>query len=183
MNNLERGLVILLEGAPHEVLSAAHSHIGRGGSVVETKLRNLKTGAVVSKNFKQADVFEEAKIEKRKHRFVYEHRDSYWFCDPENPKKRFSLQQSAIEEQAKFLKPGIVVETVQYKDDIIAIKLPIKVDFAVTEAPPSIRGNTAQGGTKVVKLETGAEISVPLFIKEGDIIRVNTETGEYAERI
>jgi elongation factor P len=183
MNDLERGMVILLEGAPHEVLAATHSHFGRGGSVVEAKLRNLKTGSVITRNFKQSDAFEEAEIEKRKCTFVYAHRGAYWFQDQENPRERFSLPQSAIGKQAEFLKSNTVVEAVRFGDEIIAIKLPVKVELAVKEAPPAIRGNTAQGGSKVVKLETGAELSVPLFIKEGDVIRVNTETGEYVERV
>ena len=183
MNDLAAGLVILLEGAPHEVLSASHSHFGRGGSVVETKLRNLKTGALIARNFKQSDVFEEAGVEKRKYQFIYEHRGAYWFQNQENPRERFSLPQSLIGERAKFLKSNTAVEAVRFGDEIIAIKLPVKVELAVQEAPPAIRGNTAQGGSKIVKLETGAELSVPLFIKEGDKIRVNTETGEYVERV
>lgn len=183
MNDLERGMVILLEGMPHEVLSATHSHFGRGGSVVETKLRNLKTGAVITRNFKQSDVFEEAEIEKQKYQFIYAHRGTYWFSPPENPAARISLPASLIGTEARFLKPNTIVEAIRFGDEIITVKLPIKVELRVVEAPPAIRGNTAQGGSKVVKLETGAEISVPLFIKEGDIIRLNTETGEYVERV
>lgn len=183
MNELKRGIVILLEGVPHEVLAATHSHFGRGGSVVEAKLRNLKTGAVITRNFKPADVFEEAEIEKRKYRYIYEHRGVYWFQNPDNPAERFSLPQSVIGQGVRFLKPNTIVEAVQFGQEILTVKLPIKVELAVVEAPPAIRGNTAQGGSKVVKLETGAEITVPLFIKEGDIIRVNTETGEYVERV
>jgi elongation factor P len=182
INDLKRGMVILIENVPHEILSATHSHVGRGGSVLETKLRNLKTGAVFSRNFKQADVFAEAEIEKKKYQFLYKHRGTLWFCESGNPSRRVSLSEDALGDKIKFLIPNLQVEATFFKDSAISVNLPIKVDLKVVEAPPSIRGNTAQGGTKIVKLETGSEISVPLFIKEGDVVRVNTETGEYVER-
>jgi elongation factor P len=183
MNDLKRGMVILIENVPHEILSATHSHIGRGGSVLETKLRNLKTGVVLSRNFKQADVFEEAEIEKRKYQFLYKHRGTLWFCETNDPSRRVSLPEDAIGDKSKFLIPNLLVEATLFQEEAISVNLPVKVDIKVVEAPPSIRGNTAQGGTKIVKLETGAEISAPLFIKEGDVIRINTESGEYVERV
>jgi elongation factor P len=183
MNDLEKGMVIVLDGTPYEVLSVTHTHLGRGGSTVEAKLRNLRNETVIYKNFKQADTIEEAEIEKIKYQFIYQHRGIFWFANCENPKERISLEEKIIGEKAKFLKPNTIVEATKFKNEIISIKLPIKVDLKVIEAPPGVKGDTAQGGSKIVKLETGAEISVPLFIKEGDIIRVNTETGEYVERV
>ncbi len=183
INDLKKGMIIMVDGMPHEILSATHTHLGRGGSVLETKLRNLKTGANITRNFRQSDTFEEAEIEKVKYQFIYKHRGMCWFQNPENPKERFSFPETLMAEQSKFLKPNINVEAIIFKGEIIKIKLPIKVELKVIEAPPSIRGNTAQGGSKIVKLETGAEISVPLFIEAGDIIRVNTESQEYVERV
>lgn len=183
ISDLQKGIVITIDNTPYEVLEARHSHIGRGGSVLETKLRNLKTGAITNRNFKQSDVFEEAEIEKRKYQFLYRHREIFWFCEPSNPSKRISVPEEILAEKVRFLIPNTQVESMSWNEQIITVDLPIKVDLAVTEAPPSIRGNTAQGGTKIVKLETGTEISVPLFINTGDIVRVNTQTGEYAERV
>lgn len=183
INDLKNGNVILIDGAPHEVLSATHSHFGRGGSVVETRLKDLKTDAVFLRNFKPADTFEEANVEKQKIRFLYGHRGTYWFQNPDGSQSRFSLSEAVIGEASKFLKPDTTVEALRHNDEVISIKLPIKMDFRVIEAPPTIRGNTAQGGAKVVKIETGTELSAPLFIEEGDVIRINTETGEYAERV
>ncbi|MBI1974938.1 MAG: elongation factor P [Parcubacteria group bacterium] len=183
INDLEVGTVFILDGAPHEVMIAKHSHMGRGGSVLETKLRNLKTGTVAQRNFKQADVFEEADVEKAKTLFLYQHRGEFWFSDPSNPKERFKLPEALIGESARFLKPNTHVETLKFENEILAVKLPIKIDLTVIEAPPGIRGDTAQGGSKIVKLESGAELSVPLFINEDDVVRVNTETGEYVERV
>jgi elongation factor P len=183
MNELERGMVIVIDGALYEVLSVTHSHFGRGGAVVTAKLRNLKTGALIERNFKPADTFEETEIEKKKYLFLYAHRGMLWFRDEKDASERISLPQEVFGEKIKFLIPNLPVEAVLWNSEIVTVKLPIKVDLKVIEAPPSIRGDTAKGPTKMVKVESGAEIAVPLFIKEGDVIRVNTETGEYVERV
>jgi len=183
MNELKSGTIILLDGTPHEILETTHSHFGRGGSTLEARLKNLKTGAVFSRNFKQADTFEEADIEKNKIKFLYQHRGKFWFCEPDNPAKRFSLSAETIGRASRFLKQNCIVETIGFRGEIFSIKLPVKMDFRVIEAPPSIKGNTIEAGSKPVKLETGAEIQAPLFIEEGDIIKVNTELGEYVERV
>ncbi|MBI3638181.1 elongation factor P [Candidatus Wolfebacteria bacterium] len=183
INDLENGIVIKINGEPYAVMSARHLHIGRGGSSVQTKLRNVKTGQVLERNFKPSDSFEEVEIEKMKSRFLYESRGAYWFVEISSPKNRFSLNAEEIGDGARFLKPNLEIIAVKYENKIISVELPIKVDYKVIEAPPAVRGNTAQGGTKIIVIETGAKINTPLFINEGDIIRVNTATGEYAERI
>ena len=138
---------------------------------------------LLDRNFQQSDYFEETEIEKKPATFIYAHRDQYFFHPENDPKNRFSIPMETIGESRQFLKPGTKVEFLMFKEKIIRVKLPIKMEFAVTEAPPSIKGNTAQGGTKVVELEGGAKVSAPLFINEGDIVRINTETGEYVERV
>lgn len=188
MNDLKHGSFVIIESDPYEILEVAHLHMGRGSGSVQTKIKNLRTGQVYSRNYKPADVFEEADIEKMPMKFLYGHRGEFWFSDPKNPQNRFSLKEELIGEPAKFLKSNLEVTALQFsaggaESKIINIILPIKVDLKVTEAPPAVRGNTAQGGTKQVKLESGAEIQTPLFINEGDVVRVNTATGEYTERI
>lgn len=183
INDLKVGTYIVYEGAPYEVLEVQHLHIGRGGSSIQTKLKNLKTGQVLSRNFKPADQFLEAAIEKQKVKYLYHHRDEYWFSEESNPKNRFLLTEDQLREIIHFLKPNTAVEALNFDNAIINVTLPIKMDFKVTEAPPAIRGNTAQGGTKTVTIETGAQITAPLFINEGDIIKINTQTGEYVERV
>lgn len=183
MNDLQNGTCIIYEGAPYQVMEARHLHVGRGSSSIQTKLKNLKTGQVLARNFKPSDTFEEAEIEKRKVKFLYGHRGEYWFCEEANPKNRFQLTADVLGDAVHFLKPNTIVEDLNLKDEVLNITLPIKMDFKVTEAPPAVRGNTAQGGTKTVTIETGAQIVVPLFINEGDIVRVNTVTGEYVERV
>lgn len=183
INDLTAGLYIVYEDMPYQVLEARHLHIGRGGSSIQTKLKNLKTGQVLARNFKPSDQFLEADIEKKNVKYLYSHRDEYWFCEEKNQTIRFKLSEDQLSDVIHFLKPNTVVEALNFKGAILNITLPIKMDFKVTEAPPAIRGNTAQGGTKTVIIETGASISAPLFINEEDIIRINTVTGEYVERI
>ncbi len=183
INDLQNGTCIVYEGAPYQVLEVRHLHVGRGGSSIQTKVKNLKTGQVLARNFKPSDIFEEAEIEKQKVKYLYNHREEYWFSEENNPANRFKLSDEQIGDSIHFLKQNTVVEALKFKGEILTITLPIKMDFKVTEAPPAIRGNTAQGGTKTVTIETGAQIVVPLFINQDDIIRINTTTGEYVERM
>jgi len=183
INDLKNGIIIIIDGNPFVVMSVKHQHLGRGGASVSAKVKNLKTGQVLEKTFKPSDEFEEAEVEKIKTRFLYENRDVFWFTEIDNPKNRFSFKRDELENSADFLKPNLEVSAIKFQDKIIGIELPIKADYKVIEAPPTVKGNTASGGTKAVILESGAKINVPLFIKEGDIVRVNTETGEYERRV
>jgi len=183
INDLKNGILVEMDNDPYVVMSVKHQHIGRGGSSAAVKIRNLRTGQVFERNFKPSDEFEETEIEKMKARFLYESRGQFWFDEAGNPKNRFSLTAETIGDEAQFLKPNLEIVALKFSGKIINIELPIKVDYKVVEAPPAIRGDTAQGGTKVVVIEGGAKISAPLFINEGDIVRVNTQTGEYVERV
>jgi len=174
--------IIVYEGQPFEVLS---SHVFRKQQrkpVNQTKLRNLKTGKVLETSFHQAETVMEADIERRSAKFIYKNRGETWFADPENPKDRFKVEEDILGENAQYLKADLIVEILVWNEEIIGVKLPIKMEFKVVEAPPSVKGNTAQGGTKLVTLDGGATVNVPMFINEGDVIRINTETGEYTER-
>ena len=182
INDLRVGTHIVYEGAPYEILEVQHLHIGRGSSSIQTKLKNLKTGQILARNFKPADMFEKAGIEKQKVKYMYRHRGEYWFSEEQNPKNRFVLSEEQLGDTIRFLKPNTTVEALNFKENMLNINLPIKMDFKVVEAPLAIRGNTAQGGNKTVTIETGAQIIAPLFINEGDTIRVNTQTGMYVER-
>lgn len=183
INDLKNGDFVVIDGAPYQVLSVKHLHIGRGGSSAQTRIKNLKTGQVFERNYKPADSFGEADLEKFKVQFVYAHRGEYWFAEPGKPQSRFALMEEAIGEAKNFLKKDLTAVALKWNDQVINIELPIKVDYLVIEAPPAVRGDTAQGGTKQVTLETGYKVLTPLFIETGDTIRVNTETGEYAERV
>lgn len=183
MNDLAKGVIILYENQPYEIMEARHLRMQQRRPVMQTRMKNLLTGVAIERNFQQADVFEEADVEKKKVLFLYGHRGEFVFQDGNDPKTRFAIPESIIEDKIKWLKPKTSVETVFFNEKVISVSIPIKMDFVVKEAPPGLRGDTAQGGTKAVTLETGAIIQAPLFIEEGDIVQVNTTTGEYAERV
>jgi len=174
---------IIYEGEPWEVIA---SHVFRKQQrkpVNAVKLRNLITGRITEVSFHVSDRIEEADIDKKEVKYLYTNKGEFWFCDAKDPSKRFQLPEEMIGPGAKFLKPNTIVEAMIFNEKIIGIKFPIKMELKVIEAHEATKGNTAQGATKAVKLETGAEIQVPMFIKEGDVVRVNTETGEYTDRV
>jgi elongation factor P len=183
INDLKRGTLIVIDGGPYSVLSVKHTHMGRGGASVQSKIKDLRSGKVLDRTFKPSDNVDEADIRRMDVKFIYERKGEYWFHEPGKPEKRFSLGGVVLGEQGKFLKPNMEVKAFLFSGNVINVELPIKAGYKVIEAPPSIRGNTSQGGNKPVVIEGGAKINVPLFIEEGDTIRVNTETGEYAERV
>lgn len=181
--DLKKGARIILDGQPFEVLESNQLKKAQRRPIVQTKIKNLITGNVFDRNFQQGEVFEEAELIKLKAKFLYSHRERYFFCEEENPSKRFDLSLEQIGEQIKFLKANDSIEALIFEDKIISILLPIKVQLKVVEAPPGVQGDRSQGGTKTVILETGAKADVPLFVEEGDVVEINTETGEYVRRI
>ncbi len=174
---------IVLDGQPYEVIS---SHVFRKQQrkpVNATKLKNLMSGKVTEYSFHVSEKVEQAEIDSREVKYLYNNRGEWWFNEADDPSKRFKVTDEQIGPQGKFLKPNTVVEQFLFRDTPMGFKMPITADLKVTDAPPGIKGDTATGGQKVVTLETGATISVPLFVNEGDVIRLNTETGEYRERV
>lgn len=174
---------IIFENEPYEVLA---SHVFRKQQrkpVNATKLRSLINGRIVEHSFHVSDKVEEADIETKKVKYMYFNKGEYWFCDETNPANRFQLTEDVLGVAIKFVKVGSIVEALIFEDKIFGVKLPIKVELKVTEAAHAVKGDTAKGGNKSVTLETGVAITVPMFVKEGDVVRVNTETGEYAERV
>jgi len=182
-SELKKGVKIILDNQPYEIIEASFLFKGRGHSVLQAKLKNLITGNLISKTFHPSDIFEEAEISKIEAKFLYSYRDRYFFSEKENPTNRFNLTAEQIGEPGKFLKPNQIVEGIIFKNEIINISLPIKINLKVIEAPPGVKGGRAEPGTKIVTLETGAKINVPLFIEEGDLIEVNSQTGQYVRRI
>lgn len=182
VNDLRPKTYFIYEDQPFVVLETHHLKMQQRRPVVQTRMRNLLNGKILERNLAQSDVFEEADVARREVKFLYSHRDEFWFANPKDPSDRFRLTAELIGDQTKFLKPNIVLEALSWNDKVITITLPIKMTFKVVEAPPGIRGDTATGGSKQVKLDCGAFINVPLFVNEGDSIIVNTETGQYVER-
>ena len=174
--------IIIHDGQPFEVLA---SHVFRKQMrkpVNATKLKNLITGKVTEISFHQSERVEEAEIEYKDAKFLYQNKGKFWFCDPKDPSKRFEIAEEIIGTPAKFMKTNSLVETMIFEEKVIGVQLPTKVDLKVTDAPPAVKGDTSSGGTKQITLESGAIINGPLFITEGEIITVNTETGEYVGR-
>lgn len=182
-NDLRKGTIFVFEGEPYEVLEYEFLRMQQRKPVAKTKIKNLINGKVLERNFHQNETFEEAEVEKETVKFIYSHRGEFWFTEKDNPSKRFSLPEELLGDKALYLKPNTEITAVKFGDKIINIEIPIKMDLEVKETQPGIRGDTAQGGTKPAVLETGAKVSVPLFVNVGDVVRVNTETGTYVERV
>ncbi len=182
-NEITLRKVILVDGQPYEVLD---SHVFRKQQrkpVNQTKLRHLITGKVTEMAFHVSEKVEEAELSAKEVKFLYQNKGEYWFCDPKNPSDRFKLEEAMLGVSIKFVKPNDILSAVIFNEGIIGVKVPIKVELKVKEAAPAVKGNTVSGGTKSVVMETGAVMFVPLFINEGDTLRINTETGEYVERV
>lgn len=181
--DLTKGVLFIMDGSPYEVLETHFLRMQQRKAVVQTKIRNLMTGKILDRNFQASDFFEEAEIERKNAIFIYENRGQYWFHAEGDPKNRFLVDAALLGDQGKFLKPNLKVTTLVFDEKVIKVDIPVKMDFKVIEAPPATRGNTAQGGTKQVTIEGGAKVNVPLFVNEGETIRINTTTGEYVERV
>ena len=181
--DLTKGVLFIMDGSPYEVVDTHFLRMQQRKAVVQTKIRNLITGKLLDRNFQASDNFEEAEVERKTANFIYESKGEYWFHEEGNPKNRFSLEGEVLGDQGRFLKANTKVTTLVFEGKVIQVQIPVKMEFKVTEAPPAIKGNTAQGGNKMVTIEGGAKINAPLFINEGDMIRVTTQTGEYVERV
>ncbi|MDH4358335.1 MAG: elongation factor P [Candidatus Berkelbacteria bacterium] len=183
ISDLQTGTFIIYNGQPHQVIYKEHSKLGRGGAILRTKLKNLISGAIYDTTFKGNERLEEANITRSKAQFTYKDSNGFNFMNMVNF-EQFSLSQNQVGPSGGFLKEGMDVDVLNWNGKAININPPIKVELEIAETEPAIRGNTAQGSvTKPAMLETGAKIQVPIFIKPGDIVRVNTETGMYVERV
>lgn len=182
LGDISAGSAIKLDNETFSVLKQQHVKMGRGGAVVKAKLKNLKTGAVVDRTIRHGDTFEEADVVRNKATFLYADKEVLSFMDKESF-EQFTIDKDSIGDQIQFLIEGTDVDVLYVDDKPTSIELPIKIEFEITDTPPNVKGNTASGGNKPATLSTGAIVTVPLFIKKGDIIRVNTQDGTYVERI
>lgn len=182
-NEIVQKKVIVYNGEPYEVLSSHVFRMQQRKPVNQTKLRHLVTGKVVEISFHQNESVEEADIGKMSALYLYTNRGESWFAEVNNAKNRFAFKEEMVADKVKWLKQNSPVEVMLYNEEPATVDIPVKVDLKVTEAPPAIKGDTATGGNKLVTLETGAAVLTPLFINPGDILKINTETGEYVERV
>ena len=177
---------IIYDNEPYEVLESHVARTQKRKPQNAVKLRNLISGRVIPVSFHASDTVEEAEVYRKDSKFLYTTKGESWFCNPKDVKDRYIIENGIIANDIKWLKENTEIEIKTWGEDeeekIIGIKIPVKVTLQVKEAPPAIKGNTASGGDKLVTLETGAQITTPLFIEVGDKVIVNTETGEYVER-
>ncbi|MBP9712008.1 MAG: hypothetical protein KBD55_03195, partial [Candidatus Pacebacteria bacterium] len=180
--------IIIHDDEPAEVVESHVARTQQRKPQNQVKLKSLISGKTIAATFHVSDSADEADIDKKEVTFLYKNKGEFWFCDPENKANRFKLDEALVGDAAKFLKEnGPVTALVWTNEDdeerIIKLSLPIKMTFKVKEAPPAVRGDTSKGGNKTIILENGATLTAPMFIKDGDMISVNTETGEYVERV
>jgi len=180
--DLKPGVCVVVDGQPYQVTDSQFVRMQQRKPVMKTKLRSILTGSVQERAFQPSDKLEEAELEKEDAEFLYSRRGEFWFSEPENSKNRFMVKEDQVGRGAQYLKPNLNVVVIKFRNKIIGVELPIKAEYKVVEAPPSARGNTAQGGSKSVTIESGAKVTTPLFVSEGDTIIINTQTGEYVSR-
>jgi|SRR6185503_18159454 len=180
--------IILYDGEPCEVVESHVARTQQRKPQNQVKLKTLISGKTINATFHVSESADEADIDKKEITFLYHNKGEYWFCDPNDKSKRFKLDEMLLGNAVKFLKANNNVTALVWtnEDDeekIIKLSLPIKMNFKVKEAPPAVRGDTSKGGMKIITLENGATLNAPMFIAEGDVVNINTETGEYVERV
>jgi len=181
LGQLRKGNAILYSSQPFLVLECAHHKMGRGGAVVRTKLKNLVSGSVVDETFQGNEKIELADISHQRAQYLYHDESGAHFMDEQY--EQFSISADAIADQLRFLKDGQEVDVAYIEGKPMSIKLPPKVELKVVDAPPAVKGDTANSATKTITLETGLTVQAPLFVTQDETVRVNTETGEYVERV
>ncbi len=186
-NEIREKKIIIHNDEPCEVVDSHVARTQQRKPQNQVKLKSLISGKTIAATFHVSDTADEADIEKREVKFLYHNRGEYWFCDIDNPKNRFKLDSALVGDAGKFFKENGSVTALVWDDEgeekTIKISLPIKMEFKVKEAPPAVRGDTSKSGNKTITLENGTTLNAPMFITEGDVIRINTETGEYVERV
>ena len=183
-NELKKGTLFIWNNEPYEVLEYNFVRMQQRRPSAQTKIRNIKTGAISLQTFKQSDTFKEIEYDKKQAVYVFCNRGVCTFYLAGKPGERFTLPENEeLKNKSRYLKPNSEVIARYIGNELLDIQIPIKVDLKVTDAPPAVRGNTAQGGLKQVTLETGLVLNVPMFITEDDVLRINTELGTYVERV
>lgn len=181
-NEFRRGSKIEYKEEPYEVLEFQHVKMQQRAPIVRTKIKNLKTGRVIDETFSAGQKFDTPPLEEKDMQFLYSQDDLFYFMDTETY-EQIPLTALQLGDSRKFIKEEMVVKILYYKGEPIAVELPMFVELRVIETEPAFKGDTATGGSKPAKLETGAVVKVPFHIAEGDIIKVDTRTSEYIERI
>ena len=181
-SDLRKGIAIELDGELWQILDYHHIKMGRGSAQVKIKLRNVKRGQTVERSFQAGDKWPRAYLDRRQVQFLYRDGNDFHFMDTESY-DQFTLIAEQLDDAVNYLKDGMLVDRTSYQGETIGVELPITVDMVVTETEPGFAGDTATGARKLATLETGLVVQVPLFVSEGDTIRIDTRTGEYQTRV
>lgn len=181
-NDLRPGVTIELDGDPFQVIDFQHVKPGKGNAFVRSKLKNLRSGGNIERTFNAGEKLPKAHMERAQMQYLYNDGTDYIFMD-NNTFDQLPLTAEQIGDQIKYLKENMDVYVLSYKGAVLCVDLPPQVELTIVETEPGIKGDTATGGTKPATTDTGAIIKVPFFINEGDVVRVNTTTGEYIERV
>jgi elongation factor P len=180
--DLRKGIVIELDGELWQILDYHHIKMGRGSAQVRIKLKNVKRGQTVERSFQAGDKWPRAYLDRRQVQFLYRDGDEFHFMDTESY-DQFTLTAEQLDDAVNYLKDGMMLDRTSYEGETIGVELPVTVDLAVVQAEPGFAGDTATGARKPATLETGLVVAVPLFVNEGDTIRIDTRTGDYQTRV
>ncbi|MBA7472330.1 Elongation factor P [subsurface metagenome] len=179
---LRKGITIELDGKLYQVVDYQHIKVGRGSAQVKLKLRDIRSGHNIDRSFQASEKFVRARLESRAMQYIYNDGDAYYFMDQETF-EQIPIDSSQLGDILNYLKDGMTLEVSSYKGELVGVELPITVELEVAETGPGFKGDTATAGNKPAKMETGITIQVPMFINNGDIIKVDTRTGVYLERV
>ena len=181
-SDFRNGLKIEYEGEPYVIVEFQHVKPGKGTAFVRTKIKNMRTGLVQERNFRSGDKFELPDMEELKMQYLYREEEQYCLMDVQSYEQRF-LSETQLGDSRLFMKENCEVTVLFYRGDPIGVELPTFVEIAVTKTEPGVKGDRMSGGTKPAVLATGATVQVPLFVNTDDVIRIDTRTGEYIERV
>lgn len=181
-NDFRTGLTIEVDGDVYTVVEFQHVKPGKGAAFVRSKLKNMRTGAVVEKTFRAGEKIPRARIDRREMQYLYNDGESYYFMD-NNTYEQMMLSKDQLKDSIKYLKDNMIINVLLHNGQTIGIDLPNFVELKVVETEPGVKGDTATGATKNAILETGASVQVPLFINVGDVLKIDTRTGEYITRV
>lgn len=182
VNDLRKGVIFEYDGNLYRVLEYTHHKPGRGNAIIRVKMRNIRTGSTIEKTFNSGDRVQDIRLDYHNVQYLYNDGDMYYFMDADTFEQP-AVPSSLVGDSAGFLKEGMEVKLTFYQSEALDIELPTSVDLKVVKAEAAVRGDTATGVTKKVVVETGASVDVPMFVKEGDVIRVDTRTGSYVTRV
>ena len=180
--DFKNGITIEVEGNVFQIMEFQHVKPGKGAAFVRTKLKNIISGGVVEKTFRPTEKFPQARIDRKEMQYLYADGDLYNFMDTENY-EQIALNKDAVGDAMKFVKENEMVKMLSHNGNIFAVEPPLFVELEITETEPGFKGDTATGATKPATVETGATVSVPLFVNQHDVIKIDTRTGEYLSRV